>query len=189
MTDSRSNFFSVADPGFSRGGGANSKISYYLANFFPRTAWNWKNLDPGARPWRPLRSANAFHAVFGKKKVLALPPLWLSARPPPPPFWEIQGALLIKRMLLKTLRLIVCNNPLLPPYIPVADPGLSWGGGGNSQRGCVNLSFCKFLLKTALKWKNLNPERGASLVSPRIRQCIPRVGRDPLTISKATSFG
>ena len=44
----------VADPGFSRGGGANSKISYYLANFFPKTAWNWKNLDPGGtRPWRP----------------------------------------------------------------------------------------------------------------------------------------
>ena len=23
--------------------------------FFPKTAWNWKNLDPqgGARPWRP----------------------------------------------------------------------------------------------------------------------------------------
>ena len=40
----------VADPGFPRGGGgANSKGGvkrYYLANCFPKTAWNWKNLDP-----------------------------------------------------------------------------------------------------------------------------------------------
>ena len=27
------NCMAVADPGFSRGGGANSKIGYYLANF------------------------------------------------------------------------------------------------------------------------------------------------------------
>ena len=38
----------VADPEFPRSGGANSKVdvkSYYLANFFPKAAWNWKNLD------------------------------------------------------------------------------------------------------------------------------------------------
>ena len=39
-------FTPVADPGFSRGGGANSKRSYYLAILFPKTAWNWKNFDP-----------------------------------------------------------------------------------------------------------------------------------------------
>ena len=33
-----------------QGGGANLN----LANFFPKTAWKWKKLDPGvARPWRP----------------------------------------------------------------------------------------------------------------------------------------
>ena len=54
---------SVADPGFSRGGGANSKKCYYLANSFPKTAWNWKNLDPqGGRASLapPLRSANDY---------------------------------------------------------------------------------------------------------------------------------
>ena len=42
----------VADPGFSRGQGANSKRSYYLAIFSPKIAWNLKNLDPQGA-WRP----------------------------------------------------------------------------------------------------------------------------------------
>ena len=48
-------FTPVADPGFSRGGGANSKRSYYLAIFFPKTTWNWKNYDKQGeeRVWRP----------------------------------------------------------------------------------------------------------------------------------------
>ena len=59
----------MADPGFPRGGGANSKggcENYNLANFFPKTAWNWKNLDSkeGARPWYLLRSTNAING-FG----------------------------------------------------------------------------------------------------------------------------
>ena len=40
----------VADPWFPRCAGATPKLdvnSYYLANFPPKTAWNWKNLDPG----------------------------------------------------------------------------------------------------------------------------------------------
>ena len=40
-------FYSVADPGFPRLA-PSPKVdvkSYYLANCFPKTAWNWKNLD------------------------------------------------------------------------------------------------------------------------------------------------
>ena len=48
----------VADPGFPRGGDANPKVgapTYYLVKNFPKTAWQWKNLDRGrARPWGPL---------------------------------------------------------------------------------------------------------------------------------------
>ena len=49
-------WFPVADPGFTRGGGANSPggANIRFCQFFPKTAWNWKNLDPGegggARP-------------------------------------------------------------------------------------------------------------------------------------------
>ena len=54
--------WSVADPGFHRVGGANSKggcEKLLFSQFFQKTAWNWKNLDPkGAYYWRPLRSAN-----------------------------------------------------------------------------------------------------------------------------------
>ena len=61
---------------------------------------------------------------FSAKKSVGAPTFVVA--PPPPPFWEIQDALLkYKRMLLKTLRLIACNNPPLPPYIPVADAGFS----------------------------------------------------------------
>ena len=44
------------DPGFPRGGGANSPLggaNIRFCQIFPKTAWNWKNLDPrggGARP-------------------------------------------------------------------------------------------------------------------------------------------
>ena len=43
----------MADPGFPRrrgGGWATPKVRapiYHLAKFFPKTAWKWKNLDPG----------------------------------------------------------------------------------------------------------------------------------------------
>ena len=44
----------VADPGFPRGGGANSPGGTNIRFWqnFPKTAWNWKNLDPrgDARP-------------------------------------------------------------------------------------------------------------------------------------------
>ena len=39
----------MADPGFPRGGGANSPggaPTYDFAKFSKKTAWNWKNLDP-----------------------------------------------------------------------------------------------------------------------------------------------
>ena len=29
------------------------KKRYYFANFLSETAWKYKNLDPGRRPWRP----------------------------------------------------------------------------------------------------------------------------------------
>ena len=56
---------SVADPGFSPGGCANSQKCYYFSIFFPKTAWKWKNLDPqgGARPWR--RPLDPPMAMFG----------------------------------------------------------------------------------------------------------------------------
>ena len=49
---------SVADPGFPRGGGANSPggRQHMILPNFSKTAWNWKNLGPqggGARPLRP----------------------------------------------------------------------------------------------------------------------------------------
>ena len=60
--------FSVEDSGFLQGGGANSPgeggSNIRFCQIFPKTAWNWKNLDPpggGARvPRTPLRSATAF---------------------------------------------------------------------------------------------------------------------------------
>ena len=40
----------MADPGFPRGGGTNSlvgRVNIQFCQFFsPKTAWNWKNLDP-----------------------------------------------------------------------------------------------------------------------------------------------
>ena len=41
--------------------------SYYLANFFPKTAWNWKNLDPeGAHiPGAPL-DPPMIYSIYGK---------------------------------------------------------------------------------------------------------------------------
>ena len=35
------------------GGGANSQSGCANLFFRPKTAWKWKNLDPGGRPWRP----------------------------------------------------------------------------------------------------------------------------------------
>ena len=50
----------VADPGFPKRGGANLQggaPTYYLAKFFSKTAWKWKNSGPegegGTGPWRP----------------------------------------------------------------------------------------------------------------------------------------
>ena len=52
----------VADPGFPWGGGVNSPggANIRYCQIFPKTAWNWMNLDHqagGARPSRPLSSA------------------------------------------------------------------------------------------------------------------------------------
>ena len=50
----------MADPGFSRGGGANSKRSYYLATFFPKNCMELKEFGPpgGGVPGAPLRTTN-----------------------------------------------------------------------------------------------------------------------------------
>ena len=48
--------YTVADPGFSWGGGRQLPKWDYFFNFLLKTAWKWKNLGPpggGARPWRP----------------------------------------------------------------------------------------------------------------------------------------
>ena len=46
---------SVTYPGFPPGGAPTPQVdvkSYYLANFPPKTTWNWKNLDlGGAHSW------------------------------------------------------------------------------------------------------------------------------------------
>ena len=54
----------VADPGFPPGGGgANSQSGCANLFFRPKTAWKWKNLDPGGGgvPGAPLRSATENH--------------------------------------------------------------------------------------------------------------------------------
>ena len=54
-------YWLVADPGFFTGAPTPNLgvLSYYLAKFSPKTAWKWKELEPGwgTRPWRPVRSA------------------------------------------------------------------------------------------------------------------------------------
>ena len=52
--------WTVADPGFPRGWGANPPggANIRFCQNFPKTAWNWKNLDGGGGR-RPLRSTNA----------------------------------------------------------------------------------------------------------------------------------
>ena len=40
----------------------------------------------------------------------------------------------------------------------VADPGFSWGGGGNPKNGCANLLFCKFFAENCMKMKELGPQ-------------------------------
>ena len=52
----------VVDLGFPQGGGTNSPGGAYIrfCQIFPKTAYNWKNLDPGGVcPSHPLRSATA----------------------------------------------------------------------------------------------------------------------------------
>ena len=44
-------------------------LTYYFANFFPKTAWKWKNLDPKGRPWHPLRSANGVYIRSAVKRT------------------------------------------------------------------------------------------------------------------------
>ena len=39
----------VADPGFSRGGAPTPKSAIIFQFFLQKTAWKWKNLDPGGR--------------------------------------------------------------------------------------------------------------------------------------------
>ena len=59
LSHTKIQLYSVADPGFPRGGGANPKgggANLLFGQFFPKTAWKWRNFGPGgARP--PLRSA------------------------------------------------------------------------------------------------------------------------------------
>ena len=52
--------------------------------------------------------------------------------------------------------------------MPVADPG----GGGNSQSGCANLLFCKFVAENCMKMKEFGPRGGhASLTTPPLGIC------------------
>ena len=75
----------VADPGFPRGGGANSPRGAANIRFcqkFPKTAWNWKNFGPrggGASKILLCRSATDFFP--GTKQIIRLKFFFL---------WEIQ---------------------------------------------------------------------------------------------------
>ena len=63
---SRSEKIPVADPGFPRGEGANSRggRQHTILPNFSKTACNWKNLDRGACvPRTPLKSATEFHLL------------------------------------------------------------------------------------------------------------------------------
>ena len=83
-------YTAVADPGFPRGGGANPKgaggANLLFGQFFPKTAWKWRNLGPegGGRASLapPLRSATAqdylfcflfYFLPFFLKKILSFP--------------------------------------------------------------------------------------------------------------------
>ena len=50
------------------GGGHQFRKWGNFANFLPKNAWKWKNLDPRGRPWRTLGSANATDAYLGNYK-------------------------------------------------------------------------------------------------------------------------
>ena len=69
---------SVADPGFFPGGAPTPKLGL-ICNFFAENCMKMKEFGPlgGAHPWRPLRSANEFHAVSGR--------IWHNRMLPPPP--------------------------------------------------------------------------------------------------------
>ena len=64
-------------------GGAPTPNWDYFANFLPKTAWKWKNLDPlgrwVARPWRPpLRSANEDIPLEYLQQTLKFENIWSS---------------------------------------------------------------------------------------------------------------
>ena len=65
-TISCNNHITVADPGFSRGGGVNPPGGAWTRQIFPKTAWNRKNLDAqggACVPHAPPRSANALSVL------------------------------------------------------------------------------------------------------------------------------
>ena len=71
----------VADPGFPRGEGANpgGGGNIQFCQFFSKTAWNWKNLNPGESSLsRPLRSATAFFVMnnFFRDKIIQPSSCW-----------------------------------------------------------------------------------------------------------------
>ena len=58
-------FSLVVNPGFPRGG-----ANLLFDNFFQKTAWKWRNFDPGARPLRSPRSTTAVQASCVEKYTL-----------------------------------------------------------------------------------------------------------------------
>ena len=66
--------YSVTDPGFLQGGGANppgGDANIGFCQFFPKATWNWKNLDGGKHPRTPLRSATDIFTSQGEKSQQA----------------------------------------------------------------------------------------------------------------------
>ena len=64
----------------------------------------------------------------------------------------------------------------LYPLLAVADNGFSWRGRQLPKWVCLPIIIANFFLKTAWKWKNLDPEGGASMETPPLPLDLPMVG-------------
>ena len=75
--------------------------TYYIAIFFPKTAWKWKNLDRGAWLWSPFGSANGLLSEPPPPKnenspLATLTPdvSWMVPPSPPHPQWQLRHLIL-----------------------------------------------------------------------------------------------
>ena len=129
---------SLADPGFSPGGRQLPKLLLFFT-FLPKTAWKWKNLDPGggAHPWRPpwIRQCSSCRVVYLDSVAMnQRGRAWQGARA-----WQE------RRQLLRTVRILLecflvsrkfqiycvrcsCNMKTNPTYSLIAQRKGSFNG-------------------------------------------------------------